>query len=97
MKKCINLAILCFMLLTLFSTFSRAEELVVRCCDRANYCSASENIEDSDCGTNPDGTSIPYICERIHQTPLCPNDVFFNQTCRYGAPACELPVEDDDE
>ncbi|KAH9819736.1 secreted protein, partial [Melampsora americana] len=88
----------CFMLLAVFSTFNRADDpddLVVRCCDRVNIC--GETLEDADCGTNPDGSSIPYTCERVHQYPICPNNGLIKQTCNRGQPACEFPDEDDDD
>lgn len=95
MKKCTSLAIVCFVLLTVFSNLNRAQELVVRCCDRVNVC--IETIEDADCGKDADGCSIPYTCERVHQYPICPNNGYINQTCNYGQPACEFPDEEEDE
>ncbi|KAH9824772.1 hypothetical protein DFH28DRAFT_1016108, partial [Melampsora americana] len=92
LRKCTCLSILCVMLLTLFSTFNRADDFIVRCCGRARTC--SKTIENPDCGTKSDGTTIPYTCQGIHMPPRCPNNGRIRQTCNHGQPACKLPPDD---
>ncbi|EGG02018.1 uncharacterized protein MELLADRAFT_72855 [Melampsora larici-populina 98AG31] len=101
MKNSFSLSIIInfILLITLFNTLNRAQEFVVKCCDKVSIC--SEINEDVDCGKDSDGCPIPYTCPNgIHTVPVCPNGGRVNYTCSddgFTRPACELPDADADQ